>query len=209
MAETLRMVPAMEETGIHDYPPEKQYVSWGLVASIGFHLTVMGIVLWLAYLNHIRSLRDLMTATIVQQPVDQLEILLIDEKKEPPPTDNPLWIKQLIIPKVKPPPPPPPKPKPKPKPQPVRLVQRIVVGAHGLPTPEYPIEAFRDHIEGTVELQVAFDGSGSVISAEVTSSSGSAILDNGAKHYILANWHSEYFAGTTQEVPIQYVIPKQ
>ena len=90
----------------------------------------------------------------------------------------------------------------------MRLVQHITVGAHGLPTPEYPIEAFRDHIEGTVVLKVAFDGSGGVYDAEVEESSGSAILDNSAKHYVLSNWHSEYFAGQIQEVPIQYVIPK-
>jgi TonB family protein len=207
MAELLTMVPSMEETGIHDYPPEKRYLFSGFSVSFGIHCAIVGIIALMAYLHHIRSLRDMMTATVVQLPPDQLEILLIDEKKEPPPTTNPLWIKQLIIPKVKPPPPPPP-PKPKPKPQPVRLVQHITVGAHGLPTPEYPIEAYRDHVEGTVELEVAFDASGGVSSAEVTSSSGSAILDNGAKHYVLANWHSDYFAGTVQTVPIQYVIPK-
>jgi TonB family protein len=208
MAESLRMFPSMTGEGIHDYPPEKRYVPFGMFGSFAFHGAIIGIVLWLAYLNHIRSLRDMMTASVPTQPADQLEILLIDDKKEPPPTDNPLWIKQIIIPKVKPPPPPPP-PKPKPKPKQVRLVQQhLTVGSHNLPSPDYPIEAFRDHIQGTVTLRVSFDGSGGVIDAEVVSSSGSGVLDNGARHYILSHWHSVDFAGQVQTVPIQYVIPK-
>jgi protein TonB len=208
MAETLRIIPAMEESGIHDYPEEKRYTPWGMFASVGFHLTVMGIVLWLAYLNHIRSLRDMMTASIVQLPVDQLEILLIDEKKQPPPTTNPLWIKQIIIPKNKPPPPPPPKPKPKPKQVPVREVPRITPGTNSLPRPTYPIEAYRDHIEGTVLMKVSFDASGTVYDAEVEESSGSSILDSETRHFILSNWHDPDFAGQVQDVPIRYEFPK-
>jgi len=208
MGDTLRMFPAMEETGIHDYPEEKRYTPWGMSASVGFHLTVFGVILWLAYLNHIRSLRDMMTASISQLPVDQLEILLIDEKKEPPPTSNPLWIKQLIIPKVKPPPPPPPPPKPKPKPVAVRQVARLIPGSNSLPRPSYPMEAYRDHIEGTVVLRVGFDGSGTVYDAEIEESSGSPVLDSWSRHFILSNWHDPDFAGQVQDVPIQYVIPK-
>jgi protein TonB len=208
MAETARMVPFMEETGIHDYPEEKRYTPWGMSASVGFHLLIVGIILWIAYLQHIRHLRDMMTATIVQLPVDQIDILIIDEKKVPPPTDNPLWIKQLIIPKNKPPPPPPPPPKPKPKPVAVHQVARLIPGGHSLPQPSYPMEAYRDHVEGTVVMKVGFDGTGGVIDAVVEESSGSPILDNWSRHWILSNWHDPDFAGQVQEVPIQYVIPK-
>lgn len=149
----------------------------------------------------------MMTASIAQLPDDQLQVILIDDNKPPPPTDNPLWVKQLIVPKVKPPPPPPPPPKPKPKPQVIRVVPRLVVGSHNLPTPNYPMEAYRSHIEGTVLLRVSFDGSGGVIDAEVINSSGSAILDGGARHFILENWRSVDFAGQVQTVPIQYVLP--
>jgi TonB family protein len=206
MADTLKLV---ETTGndLLDYPPERLYVRWAAPAAIGFHLLLAAIVLLLAYFHHIQSLRDLMTASITQLPIDQIQILLIDDKKPPPPTDHPLWIKQIIIPKVKPPPPPPPPPKPKPKPQAVRVVPRLIVGSEDLPTPSYPMDAFEAHIEGTVMIQVSFDGTGAVSTAEVVESSGSAILDSGARHFILENWHSLKFAGQTQTVPIQYVIP--
>jgi len=207
MAETLRMVPAMEETGIHDYPPEKRYVSWGLGASIGFHLAIVGVVLWLAYLHQMHRLGNVMTASIVELPIDQVEILVIDDKKVPPPTDNPLWIKQLVIPKVKPPPPPPP-PKPKPKPVPMRHVPRYDPNSPGLPRPQYPEEAYENHIEGTVEMKVLFDASGGVIDAIVVESSGAAILDTSTRHWILSHWHDPQYAGQVLEMPIAYQFPK-
>ncbi|MEJ0000706.1 MAG: energy transducer TonB [Verrucomicrobiota bacterium] len=202
------MVPSVTgEAAVHDYPAEKIYAPWGMFASVAFHLTIVGIVIWLAYENHIRSLRDMMTAAIVDQPPQQLEVLLIDDKKEPPPTDHPLWIKELLIPKVKPPPPPP-KPKPKPKPVVARAVPKLVPGTHSLPRPSYPLEAYENHIQGTVRLRVAFDGTGNVIDAEVVDSSGSSVLDSETRHFILSNWHDPDFAGQVQEVPIQYVLPK-
>lgn len=203
MAVTLKMVQPKAEDTIHDYPPEQRYVGWGTTASIGFHLLLVSIVALLAYLNHVRSLRDMMTASVAQLPDDQIQVVLIDINKPPPPTDHPLWIKQLIIPKDKPLPPPPPPP-PKPKPVPVRQVPRLIVGSHSLPTPDYPLEAYRSGIQGTVMLCVSFDGSGGVISAEVVSSSGSVVLDSGARHYILEHWRSIDFAGQTQTVPIRY-----
>lgn len=205
MADTFK-IEMMDGTPIHDYPPEKVYIPWGAVASVSLHVAVASLILWLAYLNHVRSLRDLMTASIPQMQPDQLDVILIDDNKPPPPTNNPLWIKQLIIPKVKPPPPPPPKPKPKPKPQ-IRFVQKLTVGSHNLPTPTYPMEALRNRIQGTVLMKVSFDGSGGVIDAEVVSSSGSGILDNETRHFILSNWHEVDMAGQTQTVPIEYVLP--
>jgi TonB family protein len=210
MAETLKLVPSEGEAdALLNYPPERLYVRWAAPASLAFHVLLASIVLILAYLHHITSLRDLMTASITQLPVDQIQILLIDENKPPPPTDHPLWIKQLIIPKVKPPPPPPPppKPKPKPKPQMVRIVPKLIVGGRSLPAPSYPMEAYEAHIQGTVMIQVVFDGSGGVERAEVVESSGSPVLDSSARHDILSNWHDPDFAGQTQTVPIQFVIP--
>lgn len=197
----------MEETGIHDYPPEKRYTPWGMGASVGFHLTIVGVILWFAYLESIHHLGNLMTATIVEQPLDQVEILIIDEKKEPPPTDNPEWIKQQIIPKNQPPPPPPPKPKPKP-PVPVRHIPRYDPNSPGLPRPQYPYEAYSNHIEGTVALKVGFDGSGNVIDAVIEDSSGSALLDNWSRHWVLSHWHDPKYAGQVINVPVSYQIPK-
>jgi TonB family protein len=207
MPESLKIVPLGAEESLLDYPPEQLYVRWAAPASIGFHLLLVVVVLVLAYVHHIRSLRDMMTASINQLPIDQLQVILIDENKPPPPTDHPLWIKQLIIPKVKPPPPPPPPPKPKPKPVPVRMVPRLIVGSHHLPVPGYPPDAYAQHIEGTVMVQVSFDASGGVAEAEVVESSGSALLDSATRHFILENWHEVDMAGQTQTVPIQYAFP--
>jgi protein TonB len=208
MAASFQLDPPTAEESLLNYPPEQRYLGWGTSAAFSFHVLVMVIVLALAYVNHIRSLRDLMTASVPQPPLDQIPVVLIDDNKQPPPTNNPLWIKQLIIPKDKPPPPPPPPPpKPKPKPQVVRFVPKITVGSHNLPAPSYPMEALRNRIQGTVVLRVSFDGSGGVTNAEVVSSSGSGILDSGARHDILANWHEVDMAGQTQDVPIQFVLP--
>jgi protein TonB len=200
------MVPAVEIRGVHDYPEEKRYVPWGMFASIGVHLIIVTVILILAYVHHIRSLRELMTASMVAPPPDQIEILIVDEKKQPPPTANPLWIMQIIIPKFKPPPPPPP-PKPKPKPQAVRVVSRIEPSRYNLAEPTYPAEAWQNHIEGTVILKVSFDGSGGVIDAEVEESSGSALLDSSTRHFILSNWHCQDLAGQVEEVPIRFQLP--
>jgi outer membrane biosynthesis protein TonB len=56
-------------------------------------------------------------------------------------------------------------------------------------------------------VQVSFDGSGGVVSAEVVSSSGSALLDGETRHFILSNWREADMAGQVQTVPIQYVMP--
>ena len=208
MGNTLEMPHAHEAEQILNYPPEHLYFKWAAPASLALHLFAAGTVILLMYLHHQRTLAEMMTASVVQPPPQQIEILLIDENKPPPPTDNPVWIKQLIIPKNAPPPPPPPKPKPKPpKPVPARIVPRLIVGANNLPVPSYPYEAYQAHIEGTVMVQVTFDGSGSVENAEVVDSSGSPILDSGARHFILENWHSKAFSGQTQTVPIRYQFP--
>jgi TonB family protein len=207
MANTFKLVEPLAGDALHGYPPEQLYFRWAAPAAIGLHVLIASIVLVLAYLHHIQSLRDLMTASITQLPIDQIQILLIDDKKPPPPTDHPLWIKQLIIPKVKPPPPPPPPPKPKPKPPTVRIVPRLIVGSNSLPSPDYPPEAYAERIQGTVMITVSFDGVGNVEDAEVVSSSGSALLDSETRHFILEHWRSAAFAGQTQTVPIQYVMP--
>ena len=209
MADTLKLVEPLAGDALHDYPPEQLYLRWAVPAAVGFHVLMASTVLVLAYLHHIQSLREMMTASITQLPTDQIQILLIDDKKPPPPTDHPLWIKQLIIPKVKPPPPPPPppNPKPKPKPQAIRLVPRLIVGSNSLPSPSYPPEAYQERIQGTVMITVSFDGVGNVADAEVVSSSGSALLDSETRHFILEHWRSAAFSGQTQTVPIQYVLP--
>jgi TonB family protein len=204
---TLKMPFGIGDPAVHDYPPEKKYTKFGLGFSLGFHVLVLVVVGLIAYWQHIRSLSEMMTASVPSALPDQMEIVLIDDKKEPPPTDHPEWIYQVITPKVKPPPPPPPPPKPKPHPQFVRAAPpKLNVGSSGLPSPDYPMEAYRSHITGTLLLRVSFDGAGGVTSAEVVTSSGSSVLDSHSRHYVMDNWHDASFAGQTQTVPIRYQL---
>jgi TonB family protein len=217
MPEILHIDPAAEAS-LQNYPPEHKFVRWGTTASISVHLLVAAIVLIIAYLNHIKSLRDLMSAAIVAQPPpDEIEIIFPPDETPPPPTDHPEFIKQILM---KPPPPPPiikPKPKPKPKPEPIvqhhsvphppaPAPQHLRVGSDSFPVPSYPAQARQMRIQGTVLVRVSFNGSGGVENAEVDSSSGSGILDNSACHFIIENWHDPAFAGQTQTVPIRYQL---
>jgi TonB family protein len=208
MQETLKMPFGIGDPAVHDYPPEKRYTRLGLGASVGFHVLCIVAVGLFAYWQHIRSLGEMMTATLPAAMPEQVEVVLIDDKKEPPPTDHPEWIYQVITPKVKPPPPPPPPPKPKPHPQvvAVKAAPQIRAGTNQLPRPPYPMQAFRSRIEGTVLYRVSFDASGTVDSVEVVKSSGSAILDNETRHYMLQNWHDPEFAGQSGTVPIVFQI---
>jgi TonB family protein len=215
MAEILRMNPASEPIPLHDYPPEHRYVRWGTGASIGVHLFVIAVVLILAWIHHIRSLADLMAGSVAALPPDQIQIILPPDDDTPPPTDHPEWIKQILLVKNQPPPPPPPKHKPKPK-QATPIIQHPVaphpvaqlrVGNGGAPAPRYPMEALRSHIQGTVVASITFDGDGRPADVEIVSSSGSSVLDENTRHWILENWHIPEYAGRITSVPVRYQIP--
>lgn len=217
---------------IHHYPAAKEYLPWGVICSLALHLTVVLFVAILAYLNHVKSLRELMTASANEPPPpppQEMEVVLeLDDR--PPPTPNHIdWLRQQIEePKPTPPPivtPPPQPPKPQPvvqvthapkapphKPAPVAQAPthtaptRIVVGSGHFPAPTYPASALRMKIQGTVNVRISFDGSGGVADVEVISSSGAPMLDNAAKNWILAHWHDPNFAGQTSSVPIEFQI---
>lgn len=223
------------DISVHDYPSEKAFLSWGIMASIGSHLAVILFVAILAWLNHVKSLRELMTASVNEPPPppppEEIEVVLQLDDKPPPVPDHIDFLRQLIQeppppppPPVKPPPPPPPKPQPvvkhEPPPKPSKpshpappaeaprtsAPTRIVVGSGHFPAPQYPTAALRMKIQGTVEVRVQFDGSGGVADVEVISSSGASMLDNAAKNWILSHWHDPNFAGTSSSVPIEFQI---
>ena len=82
------------------------------------------------------------------------------------------------------------------------------------PPPPYPIEARRRGASGVVTLRVRVDAQGRPVEAAVESSSGSRLLDEAARKFVLARWHfiPATLAGTPIEaialIPINFVIEK-
>jgi TonB family protein len=197
-----------------DYPPERHYAREAVGVSVGAHIFVVILIGIIALIFHVKSLRDLMLqgGSIEQHappPEEKIEVYLKDETPPPPPVLTPEFIRQIVKP--------PPKPvivvKPKPKPQPaapamvapkVQMESRLVVGTSGLPHPGYPTRARMMHISGTVMISVSFDSGGKAVNAEIVSSSGSGMLDEPTRSFILENWRNEAFAGKTETVPVEY-----
>ncbi len=198
---------------ITDYPPERNYARQAVSVSIGMHVFVVLFIGLLALIFHIKSLRDLMLQggsleMHAAPPDEQIEVILKDVLPPPPPVKTIAFERQI----VKPPPKPPEvvKPKPKPTPTPTPVVahdignSRLVVGTSGLPKPPYPERAKMMHISGTVMMSVTFDPSGKAVDAEIVGSSGSGMLDDPTRSFILESWQNASFAGRTETVPIQY-----
>jgi TonB family protein len=200
---------------INDYPPERNYARQALGVSLGAHIFVVVLIGIIAFIFHVKSLRDLMALggsveMHAAPPEQKIEVFLKDDLPPPPPLPTPEFVRQI----VKPPPAPVvvPKPKPKLKPAPapvmaaphVQMESRLVVGTTGLPHPGYPTRAKLMHISGTVLMSVSFDSSGKAVAAEVVNSSGSGMLDEPTRDFILKNWQYEALAGRTETVPIEY-----
>jgi protein TonB len=213
VATTLSISPAGNEPPINQYPPEHIYARYGASGSIGLHIFVMIVVLIVAYINHMRTLRDLMSGKVAATlaPPPEIEVILDIDKIPPPPTNDPQFIIQKITPKIPPPPPPPPPPKKKPEQHPIVAhaaprSANVVVGSSHFPQPYYPADCLRMHIQGTVLLHIIFDGTGHVADAQIDSSSGSSSLDEHAAHFIMDNWYDPAFAGESQTVPIEFQL---
>jgi TonB family protein len=211
---------------ITDYPKEQHFVPWGLTGSFGFHLAVVGLVLLVAFLTHVKTIQQLMAegGSLAQNgpaPQESMEVFLRpDDLPPPPPTVNPEFIKQVELPKpvVIPPPPipivPPPRPVIVQKPRytapkatgsgETASVSRLVVGSSGFPQPSYPYQAMVRHETGTVTVGIQFDASGSASDVDVVESSGVALLDSSTRSFIRENWRNESFAGKHVSVPIEY-----
>ena len=209
------------------YPEEQIFLRHGATASFLLHLAVVGTIVLIAFLTHIKTIEQLMAegGSIEQSgpaPEENIEVLLRpDDLPLPPPTVNPEFVKQVELPKpvVIPPPPvpvaiPPPKPVMVAKPRftaPKATgtgesagVSHLVVGSSGFPKPIYPYAAQVRHQTGTVTVSIQFDSFGGIADADVAQSSGVAILDSGAVSFIRAHWHDERFAGRRTTVPIEF-----
>ena len=88
------------------------------------------------------------------------------------------------------------------------------ISADVAPPPPYPIEARRRGVSGVVTLRVRVDVQGRPVEAAVETSSGSRLLDEAARKFVLARWHfiPAAQAGTPVEaialIPINFVIEK-
>lgn len=60
--------------------------------------------------------------------------------------------------------------------------------AIAMPAPEYPRQALREGVEGTVLLELLVDTDGHVLRVHVLRSSGDRRLDDAARTQVLANW---------------------
>jgi TonB family protein len=203
---------------INDYPEGRNYAKKAVGLSLGVHILVVLIIGVVAHLSHVKSLRDLMLRgrSVEMHPSpneERIEISLMEQLPPPSPISKPELIHRIVIP--------PSKPvtveKPNQHLQRSQIVaaprleteSRLVVGTSGLPHPGYPTRAKLMHISGTVVISVSFDNSGRAVGAEVVSSSGSRMLDEPTRSFILEHWHNDAFAGKTETVPVEYNLNSQ
>lgn len=72
------------------------------------------------------------------------------------------------------------------------------------PAIPYPYVARANHIHGSGSVQVTFDERGKAITAKMTRSTGSSVLDEATTSYAKANWTSTGGERSTVEVPVLY-----
>jgi TonB family protein len=81
--------------------------------------------------------------------------------------------------------------------------------ASGLPKPPYPYAAIERQESGTVILKVSFNSSGKAVRVEMVNSSGSEILDNSSREWILYYWSNPSLANKTCQFPIHFMPSPQ
>jgi len=82
----------------------------------------------------------------------------------------------------------PPPPHPEAPPTPVRFNANVSDGG-SYPKPEYPGIALRNHVEGTVMIEIQVDATGNITDAKLQKSSGSSALDTAALDVVKKRWH--------------------
>ncbi|TWU56227.1 Gram-negative bacterial tonB protein [Rubripirellula reticaptiva] len=86
----------------------------------------------------------------------------------------------------------------------VGLAEKIAVDFSFSPPPEYPVEAVRDGLEGTVMLRLKIDSVGRVAEVKVVESSGHTTLDRAAVAAV-SQWHGQparRFGRATESVEV-------
>jgi protein TonB len=88
------------------------------------------------------------------------------------------------------------------------------ISADVAPTPPYPAQALRRHIQGQVVLRIRVDTRGEPVEVSVETSSGSSLLDEAAVKFVKARWH---FVPAMQDgqavealarLPIDFSLPR-
>ncbi len=219
------MPTAQATAQITQYPQEPFRVGRGVVIAVGIHLLAAVVTCLILYFLGIQSLKELLDkggaiASSGPAPEQTMVIELKLDDIKPPPADHIEFVQQILKPKPQPViPKPPPVPVP---PKPVVItkprytapkatgsgnsnaVSAFVLGSSGLPHPSYPVQALDAREGGTVEMRVAFDGSGGVASAEVVGSSGVTLLDSWTRNFIYGHWKNAGLANQTFTVPVIY-----
>jgi TonB family protein len=209
---------------ISKYPKEHQHVGRSLALSIFIHLTVAALVCAITWWLGITTLKDLLEkggaiAESGPAPEQPMTVeLQYEDTPPPPPTPNPVFIQNIVKPKVPPPPVPLKKPEVKPNTRPKPRytapnakgegkspnISAARPGTSGLPSPPYPYEALARNEGGTVGVEVVFGPDGSVKKAKVRQSSGVPLLDVSTLNFVYANWKNASLANTTIHVPVIY-----
>lgn len=214
----------VEDTSVplSQYPKEHKHVRHSVALAVFLHIFIAALVCLITYWLGITSLKDLLEhggaiAETGAAPEEPMTVELLLEDIAPPPTPNPVFIKEVVKPKIVPPPQikkPVVKPDTKPKPRytapnakgagKTQNISVARVGTSGLPAPSYPQEAYNEHEGGTVGMIVVFGSDGSVASATVEQSSGVTLLDSSTRNFIYGHWKNATLANTTIHIPIIY-----
>ena len=77
---------------------------------------------------------------------------------------------------------------------------------------QFPVQALRQHLQGTVLLRVLVDESGAPVQVEVEHGSGYAVLDRSAREQVLAHWRFQpamvdgHAVRAWARVPVSFVL---
>ncbi|HEL2980405.1 TPA: TonB family protein [Stenotrophomonas maltophilia] len=77
------------------------------------------------------------------------------------------------------------------------------------PPPTYPVQALRNHEQGTVLLRVEVDNTGQPVVVSIERSSGSRSLDQAARQQVLRHWRFEPAQRDGMAVPAIGMVPVQ
>ena len=220
---------------IHQPPANSARSASAVLVSCAFHGVMLGLLLWLTfyYQSHLPPPSG---AAPGAPTITLQKMVIVSPPPEPPqpPPATPPTVEAKVVPRLSEagvpvlaaiPVPPVEKPPVKATKVAPPAAHQIKAAAHVQPkaaklasftsaatgrdemsNPTYPAEAIDRNESGTVYLSVQFDSEGNVLGVKMTQSSGYSILDNDAKSFIRAHWHSSSMAGEVVIAPIQYKL---